>query len=256
MRKEEKEGGLEYLPVSVFGDGDDLWDVKTECRTRKIPLAFKGRLDHLDKSIDDFKIFINPSLSDVVATTTAEALAMGKFVICAEHPSNAFFATFENCKTYASQEDFNRIMDECLRTEPKPMDDVARARLTWEAATSRLLDASEYPIRRDNASSLSGSSSSRSRSGTRKGQHNQTAVFFSPLKWLCKRASCILWRAIHMRLTKSEAMRVVCGGGAGTLKSPKNLVEWCPDYWTGGAFDRPPSIAQDLGLFTDDGDTN
>ena len=99
-------------------------------------------------------------------------------------------------------------------------------------------------------------SSSRSRSGTRKGQHNQTAVFFSPLKWLRKRASCILWRAIHMRLTKSEAMRVVCGGGAGTLKSPKNLVEWCPDYWTGGAFDRPPSIAQDLGLFSDEGDTN
>jgi hypothetical protein len=57
-----------------------------------------------------------------------------------------------------------------------------------------------------------------------------------------------------MRLTKSEAMRVVCGGGAGTLKSPKDLVDWCPDYWTGGAFDRPPSIAQDLGLFTDDGD--
>jgi len=256
-RKRKKEGVLDYLPVSVFGDGDDLWDVKAECQTRKIPLDFKGRLDHLDKSIDEFKIFINPSLSDVVATTTAEALAMGKFVICAEHPSNAFFATFENCKTYASQEEFNRIMDECLQTEPKPMDDVARARLTWEAATSRLLDASEYPIRRDNAASTgsTGSNSSRNRgSETRKGLQNPAAVLFGPLKWLRRRASCIFWRAIHMRLTKSEAMRVVCGGGAGTLKSPKDLVDWCPDYWTGGAFDRPPSIAQDLGLFTDDGD--
>ena len=250
LRKEKMgEGGmdgLEYLPVSVFGDGDDLWDVKAECQTRKIPLDFKGRLDHLDKSIDEFKIFINPSLSDVVATTTAEALAMGKFVICAEHPSNAFFATFENCKTYASQEEFNRIMDDCLRTEPKPMDDVARARLTWEAATSRLLDASEYPIRRDNTN---GSTSSETGKG-----YNPMAGLFRPFKWVRKRVSCIFWRAIHMRLTQSEAMRVVCGGGAGTLKSPKDLVDWCPDYWTGGAFDRPPSIAQDLGLFTDDGD--
>ena len=67
------------------------------------------------------QVFINASTSDVVATTSMEALAMGKWLICAQHPCNAFVGTFSNCLIYRSPEEFSKHLERALKEQPPPL---------------------------------------------------------------------------------------------------------------------------------------
>lgn len=88
-------------------------------------------------------MFLNPSTTDVVCTTTAEALAMGKIVICANHPSNDFFKRFSNCRTYDDNKSFVEATNKALSEEPAQLTDAQRHELSWEAATERFLRVAE-----------------------------------------------------------------------------------------------------------------
>lgn len=57
-----------------------------EWRRRPIPAKFLGPVNHA-KLGEKYKVFVNPSVSEVLCTTTFEALAMGKFVIIPNHLS-------------------------------------------------------------------------------------------------------------------------------------------------------------------------
>lgn len=139
MEKAETQHGAK-VSMDVYGHGDDYAEVVATSEAKGLPLTFHGARDHLDDSLRGYRVFVNPSMSDVVATTTAEALAMGKWVVCAQHPSNAFFAqNFSNCLVYRNSEEFATHLTYALANDPAPLAPQQRQLLTWEDATARFI---------------------------------------------------------------------------------------------------------------------
>ncbi len=90
-----------------------------------------GRYSHIPHGLSVVQLFINPCTSDVVATTTAEALASGKWVLVEDLPCNTFFAQFPNCLMYTDAAEFSEKLEQALATEPARMDDETLGWVRW-----------------------------------------------------------------------------------------------------------------------------
>jgi hypothetical protein len=128
---------LSYAALSKYYYYSNSWNVSRQ----PLPVSFPGRQDHATLSTD-YKIFVNPSVTEVLCTTTAEAIAMNKFVIIPDHPSNnGFLASFPNVLRYKTSAEFVQYLQYAMTHAPTLLSDDLRYTLTWEAATMRLLQA-------------------------------------------------------------------------------------------------------------------
>jgi digalactosyldiacylglycerol synthase len=89
------------VSVDMYGGGPDMEAAAKKAEKMELDMPFHGPLDHAELA-ETHKIFVNPSTSEVLCTTSAEALAMGKFVILPSHPSNDFFAQVRESITLVS----------------------------------------------------------------------------------------------------------------------------------------------------------
>ncbi|KAL3517122.1 hypothetical protein ACH5RR_024024 [Cinchona calisaya] len=137
LRDHQKE--LAGLEVDLYGNGEDSAAVQEAAKKLALAVMVHPGRDHADPLFLDYKVFLNPSTTDVVCTTTAEALAMGKIVVYVNHPLNEFFKQFPNCRTYDNAKGFVEATNKALNDEPSPLTDDQLHKLSWEAATERFL---------------------------------------------------------------------------------------------------------------------
>lgn len=128
------------VPIDIFGSGPHDAEIKAFSSKNNLPVTYFGSKDH--SLLTEYKVFINPSVSEVLCTTIVEALAMGKWVICPKHPSNEFFEQFPNCLIYKTPIEFVANLYWALSHDPLPLTKDLRYTLSWEAATERFLQAS------------------------------------------------------------------------------------------------------------------
>jgi len=123
--------------MDIYGAGPHSEEIKEAALKANLPTTFHKATDHA--LLTSYRVFVNPSVSEVLCTTVVEALAMGKWVVCPKHPSNVFFEQFPNCLTYRNDEEFTANVYWALHHDPKPLSPELRYTLSWEAATERLM---------------------------------------------------------------------------------------------------------------------
>ncbi|CAM9522330.1 unnamed protein product, partial [Discosporangium mesarthrocarpum] len=140
-----QDAGGDLIAMDAYGSGPDENAIKGKATEMDLPVTFHPATDHA--KLGQYKVFVNPSQSEVLCTTVAEALAMGKFVVIAEHPSNEFFYQFPNCLAFKTHEEFNEKLKFALENEPTPLSEDLRNTLGWEAATERLISSAKVTIK-------------------------------------------------------------------------------------------------------------
>lgn len=118
------------LPIDVHGDGPDEAAICEAALEAGAPVRFKGPTHSPWDVVKDYRVFFNPSLSEVLCSTTAEALVAGRHVVIPDCPANQPFYDLPNVHVYSSPEEAERALLHAMTADVQPPD-MARERFDW-----------------------------------------------------------------------------------------------------------------------------
>ncbi len=88
------------VAIDVYGDGPDNAAIQKSAADKQSPVRFLGPSASPWEAMGDYRVFFNPSVSEVLCTTTAEALVAGRHVVLPNCPANQPFFDLPNVHVY------------------------------------------------------------------------------------------------------------------------------------------------------------
>lgn len=127
------------LPMDVYGEGPDQSAIRAAAAEAAAPLRFLGGTASPWEVMRDYRVFFNPSLSEVLCSTTAEALVAGRHVVLPRCPANEPFYDLPNVHLYETPTQMEVALCHA-RAAPVELPTVARARFDWGAVCRSVAD--------------------------------------------------------------------------------------------------------------------
>lgn len=137
------------LTIDVVGDGPDAPAIRALARDQAAPVRFFGASSAPWTEIERHRVFLNPSVSEVLCTATADALVAGRHVVLGECAANEPFRPYPNAHFFT---DLDGAVDAMRRamTEPPEPPDAVRRDFDWRNACrtlASLCDLDLDPVR-------------------------------------------------------------------------------------------------------------
>lgn len=119
------------LPIDVYGDGPDQAAIHRKAFQSQAPVRFCGPSSSPWEVMGDYRVFFNPSVSEVLCSTTAEALVAGRHVVIPNCPANQPFFDLPNVHVYDHPDQADATLEKALEAPTAPPDR-AQDRFNWE----------------------------------------------------------------------------------------------------------------------------
>lgn len=132
------------LPIDIYGEGPHQGEMEARAKKINAPVQFKGPAFSPWEPIANYRVFFNPSLSEVLCTTTAEALVAGRHVVIPDCPANTPFYDLPNVHVYHSEQEIPAALQKALTSDPvAPLK--ARERFDWANVCRSIVDLLKSP---------------------------------------------------------------------------------------------------------------